>query len=295
MPEFVNLENIKTDTMKNILIAFAIIIANFTIEAQVKTPQASPKATIIQTVGLTQVEINYSRPSARGRAVFGNLIPFEKVWRTGANENTTISFSDDVVIDGKTLKKGKYALYTVPKIESWDIIFYSTTDNWGNPEEWNEANVVLRTTVKEETLPKPVETFTIGISGLDNNFAYLEMYWESSYVALKFDVPTQKTATASIEKALAGPTAGDYFSAAQFLYQSNGDTAKALVYVNKALDMSTEKPFWYNRQKSLIQARLGDKKGAIETAKISLAAAEKAKNQDYVKMNKESISEWSKN
>ena len=121
------------------------------------------------------------------------------------------------------------------------------------------------------------------------------MYWESSYVALKFDVPTQKTAMANIEKALAGPTAGDYFSAAQFLYQSNGDTAKALVYVNKALDMSAEKPFWYNRQKSLIQARLGDKKGAIETAKLSLAAAEKAKNQDYVKMNKESIAEWSKN
>ena len=281
--------------MKNILIAFAIIIANFTVEAQVKTPQASPRAIINQTVGLTQVEINYSRPSAKGRTVFGNLIPFGKVWRTGANENTTISFSDDVVIDGKTLKKGKYALYTIPKIESWDIIFYATTDNWGNPAEWNEANIVLKTTVKEETLPKPVETFTIGISGLDNNFAYLEMYWESSYVALKFDVPTQKMAMASIEKALAGPTAGDYFSAAQFLSQSNGDTAKSLVYVNKALEMNQEKPFFYYRLKSLIQAKIGDKKGAIETAKISLAAAEKAKNQDYVQMNKESITEWSKN
>lgn len=280
--------------MKNILIAFAIIIANFTIEAQVKTPQSSPKALINQTVGLTDVEINYSRPSARGRAVFGNLVPFGKVWRTGANENTTVSFSDDVVIDGKTLKKGKYALYTIPKIESWDIIFYSTTDNWGNPAEWNEANVALKTTVKPETLTKKVETFTLGISGLDNNFGFLEIYWENSYAAVKFEVPTQKTAMANIEKALAGPTAGDYFSAAQFLYQSNGDVAKALVYVNKALDMSAEKPFWYTRQKSLIQAKLGDKKGAIETAKLSLAAAEIAKNQDYVKMNKESIAEWSK-
>lgn len=294
MPEFVNLDNIKTDTMKNILIAFAIIIANFTIEAQVKTPQSSPRALINQTVGLTDVEINYSRPSARGRAVFGNLVPFGKVWRTGANENTTVSFSDDVVIDGKTLKKGKYALYTIPKIESWDIIFYSTTDNWGNPAEWNEANVALKTSVKPETLTKNVETFTLGISGLDNNFGFLEIYWENSYAAVKFEVPTQKTAMANIEKALAGPTAGDYFSAAQFLYQSNGDVAKALVYVNKALDMSAEKPFWYNRQKSLIQAKLGDKKGAIETAKLSLAAAEIAKNQDYVKMNKDSIAEWSK-
>ncbi|MFV8370090.1 DUF2911 domain-containing protein [Flavobacterium sp. LB2R40] len=281
--------------MKKIIIVFAIIIANFTIEAQVKTPQSSPKATIMQTVGLTDVEINYSRPSARGRAVFGNLIPFGKVWRTGANENTTVSFSDDVVIDGKTLKKGKYSLYTIPKIESWEIIFYKTTDNWGNPEEWKEENVALRATVKPETLNRSVETFTIGISNLDNNFAFLEMYWENSYAALKFEVPTQQKATANIEKALAGPTAADYFSASQFLFQSNGDNTKALVYVNKALDMSKDKPFWFNRLKSLIQAKLGDKKGAIETAKLSLAAAEIAKNQDYVKMNKDSIAEWSKN
>ncbi|MFH6971482.1 DUF2911 domain-containing protein [Flavobacterium petrolei] len=281
--------------MKKIIIVFAIIIANFTIEAQVKTPQSSPKSTIMQEVGLTAVEINYSRPSARGRAVFGNLVPFGKVWRTGANENTTVSFSDDVVIDGKTLKKGKYSLYTVPKIESWEIIFYKTTDNWGNPEEWKEQNVALRATVKPETLNKSLETFTIGISGLDNNFAFLEIYWENSYAAVKFEVPTQQKATANIEKALSGPAAADYFSAAQFLFQSNGDNAKALVYVNKALDMSKDKPFWYNRLKSLIQAKLGDKKGAIETAKLSLAAAEIAKNQDYAKMNKDSIAEWSKN
>lgn len=280
--------------MKNIIIVLAIIIANFTIEAQVKTPQGSPKSTVIQTVGLTEVEVNYSRPSAKGRAVFGNLVPFGKLWRTGANENTIVSFSDDVIIDGKTLKKGKYALYTVPKIESWEVIFYSTTDNWGTPQEFNEANVALRTVVKEEALSKPVETFTIGVSGLDPNYAYLEIYWENSYVAVKFEVPTQKTANANIEKALAGPTSADYFAAAQFIFQSNGDNDKALEYVNKALDMSAEKPFWYNRLKSLIQAKSGNKAGAIESAKLSLAAAEAAKNQDYVKMNKDSIAEWSK-
>ncbi|UFH45514.1 DUF2911 domain-containing protein [Flavobacterium galactosidilyticum] len=280
--------------MKKIIIALAIILANFSIEAQVKTPQSSPKATIQQSVGLTDVEIEYSRPSARGRAVFGNLIPFGKVWRTGANENTTISFSDDVVIDGKTLKKGKYSLYTVPKIESWEIIFYKTTDNWGNPEEWKEENVALRATVKPETLNKSVDTFTIGISGLDNNFAFLEISWENSYVALKFEVPTQKKATANIERALSGPASADYFAAAQFLFQSNGDNVKALEYINKSLELAKDKPFWYNRLKSLIQAKLGDKKGAIESAKASLAAAELAKNQDYVKMNKDSIAEWSK-
>ncbi|MGZ9675992.1 DUF2911 domain-containing protein [Flavobacterium sp. GNP001] len=280
--------------MKKIILALALIVSGLSAEAQLKTPQSSPKATLSQSVGLTDVEITYSRPSARGRVVFGNLIPFGKVWRTGANENTTVSFGDDVVIDGQTLKKGTYSLFTVPKIESWEVIFYKTTDNWGNPVEWKEENVALRTTVKPETLNKKVETFTIGLSNIDNNFAFLEMYWENSYAAVKFEVPTQQKATANINKVLAGPAAGDYFSASQFLFQSNGDANKALEYVNKALDMTKEKPFWYNRLKSLIQAKLGDKKGAIETAKVSLAAAEVAKNQDYVKMNKDSIAEWSK-
>lgn len=280
--------------MKNILIALSLILVNFTIQAQVKTPQLSPKATVFQTVGLTDVEIVYSRPSARGRAVFGNLVPFGKLWRTGANENTIISFSDDVIIDGKTLSKGKYALYTIPKIETWEVLFYKTIDNWGNPEEFNEANVALRTIVKEEALLKAVESFTIGIGGIDANFAFLEMSWENSSVALKFEVPTQKVAMANIEKALAGPTSGDYYSAAQYLFQSNGDLTKAMTYVNKALEMNKDKPFWYSRLKSLIQAKQGDKKGAVETAKLSLKAAEIAKNQDYVKMNKDSIVEWSK-
>jgi hypothetical protein len=281
--------------MKKIIIVLAIMLANFATEAQIKTPQSSPKATVMQSVGLTDVEINYSRPSARGRAVFGNLVPFGKVWRTGANENTTISFSDDVIIDGKTLTKGKYSLFTIPKIESWEIIFYKTTDNWGNPEEWKEENVALRTMVKPEVLNKSVETLIIAINALDNNFAFLEMSWENSFAAMKFEVPTQRKATANIAKVLSGPVSADYFAAAQFLFQSNGDNVKALEYINKSLDMSKEKPFWYNRLKSLIQAKAGDKKGAVETAKASLAAAEIAKNQDYVKMNKDSISEWSRN
>ncbi|OCB76139.1 DUF2911 domain-containing protein [Flavobacterium crassostreae] len=280
--------------MKKILIALAVIITQFTIEAQVKTPQPSPKSEIKQVVGLTDVEIEYSRPSARGRAVFGNLVPFGKLWRTGANENTTISFSDDVVIDGKTLAKGKYALYTIPNAQSWDIIFYKSTDNWGVPQDYSEANVALKTTVKETTLPTAVETLTIGINGIDTNYAFLEIYWESSYAKLKFEVPTEKMAIASIEKTLAGPSASDYFSSAQFFYQTNADINKARTYIDKSLELSKEKPFYYLRLKSLIQAKQGDKKGAVETAKLSLKASETAGNQDYVKMNKDSILEWSR-
>lgn len=280
--------------MKKIFIALTILIASFTADAQLKTPQPSPKSVVNQVVGLTDVEIEYSRPGVKGRTIFGDLVPFGKLWRTGANANTTISFSEDVVFDGKTLKKGKYALYTTPKADNWELVFYKTTDNWGTPEEWKEENIALKTTAKPETLNRNVESFTISINNLDNNFAHLELSWEKTLVAFKFEVPTQKTAVASIEKALAGPTSGDYFSAGQFYFQSNGDLDKALGYVNKALDLNVEKPFWYNRLKSLIQAKLGDKKGAIETAKLSLAAAEVAKNNDYVKMNKDSIAEWSK-
>jgi len=280
--------------MKKIIFVLAMMIANYVTEAQIKTPQQSPKSTLTQVVGLTNVEIVYSRPSARGRAVMGDLIPFGKLWRTGANENTTISFSDDVVIDGKKLAKGKYAIFTIPKADNWEIIFYSKTDNWGNPATLDEANVALRTNVAPELLDRNVASFTIGINNIDSNFATLEIAWEKTLVGIKFEVPTEKNTMNSIEKTLAGPTSGDYFSSAQYFFQSNGDIVKARTYVDKALEMSTEKPFYYLRLKSLIQAKQDDKQGAIETDKLSIAAAEIAKNQDYVKMNKESIAEWSK-
>lgn len=283
--------------MKKVIVLLALIIANFAIEAQVKTPQPSPKATLEQVVGLTTVNLEYSRPSTKGRTVFGDLVPFGKVWRTGANANTLISFSDDITIDGKSLPKGKYSLFTLPKADNWEIIFYKTTDNWGNPEEWKETDVALRANAKPILTDRKVETFTIGINNVSNDSGDLEISWEKTLVALKFEVPTQKTAIASITKALAGPTAGDYFSSAQYFYQSNGDMNKALEYVNKAISLAKvgeDVPFWHLRQKSLIQAKLNDKKGAIETAKLSLANATKAKNDDYVKMNNDSIAEWSK-
>ena len=280
--------------MKKILLVLAVVMAGFSAEAQVKTPQPSPFATVKQVVGLTDVEVDYSRPGMKGRTIFGDLVPFGKLWRTGANANTLISFSEDVVIDGKTLKKGKYSLYTTPKADNWEIVFYTDTDNWGNPETWSDAKVALKANAKPESLNRNVESLTIGINNLDNNYGNIEISWEKTLVSLKFEVPTQKTAMESIEKALAGPTANDYFASAQYFYQSNADLTKALAYVNKALELSKEKPFWYNRLKSLIQAKLGDKKGAIETAKLSLAAATAAKNNDYVTMNNDSIAEWSK-
>lgn len=285
---------IKLKNMRKFVMAIVAILALSGAEAQVKTPQPSPKSVLEQVVGLTNVTVDYSRPSAKGRTIFGDLVPFGKLWRTGANANTTVSFSEDVVIDGKTLKKGKYSIYTTPKADSWEVIFYTDTENWGNPEQWSDSKVALKTIVKPETLNRNVESLTIGINNLENDSAVLEIAWEKTIVAIKFEVPTKKTAMESIKKALAGPGANDYFASAQYFYQTGDDLKTALEYINKALELNAEKPFYYNRLKSLIQAKLGDKKGAIETAKISLAASEAAKNNDYVKMNKDSISEWSK-
>jgi hypothetical protein len=283
--------------MKKIFLLLAIAIANFAVEAQVKTPQPSPKSVLNQVVGLTDVTVEYSRPSAKGRVVFGDLVPFGKLWRTGANANSTVSFSEDVVINGTTVKKGKYAIFTLPKADMWEVILYTATDNWGLPENYDVNKVAVSLNVDPVVLNNNVETFTIGINNLTNDSATLDISWEKTMVSMKFEVPTQKAAMASIAKVLAGPTAGDYFSSAQYYYQSNGDLNKALEYVNKAVSMvkpGEEAPYWHLRLKSLIQGKLGDRKGAIETAKLSLAGAEKDGNGDYVKMNNDSIKEWSK-
>ena len=283
--------------MKKIILMLAIMIANYAIEAQVKTPQPSPKATFEQVVGLTNIDVSYSRPSAKGRAVFGDLVPYGKLWRTGANANTTISFSDDVMIGGQALKKGKYAIFTTPKADSWEIIFYSDTDNWGTPEKFDDVKVALKTKATPENLTKKVETFTMILSNLEAESAMLELSWEKTMISIKIEVPTKKTTLASIEKTMKGVSAGDYFAAAQYFNLSNIELPKALEYVNKAIAMTEvgkDVPFWYLRQKSLVQSKLNDKKGAIETAKLSLAGAIKDDNQDYVKMNNDSIAEWGK-
>jgi hypothetical protein len=285
--------------MKKSIILSVLLLSSWINFAQVKTPAASPKATVQQTVGLTEVTLEYNRPSARGRAVFGDLVPFGRMWRTGANQNSMVSFSDDVVINGKTVSKGKYAIFVTPKADNWEVILYDDTNNWGLPEKWDDAKVAVKTNIKPEALNRNIETFTIAINQLDDaNFGYLEISWEKTLVSIKFEVPTKELAMSNINKVLAGATFGDYYAAANYYYASNLDLNTALGYMNTAIEMATkargEAPFWYLRVKSLIQAKNGDKKGAIETAKLSLTGAEKAENNDYIKMNKDSIAEWSR-
>lgn len=274
--------------MKKLILSLFVAAISTNISAQVKTPAASPSSKLEQAVGLSDVTVEYSRPGMRGRTIFGNLVPYGKVWRTGANANTKVTFSTDVTIAGKELKKGTYALYTKPGKDSWDVIFYTDSKNWGTPREWDEKKVALSTTAKIEKMPMKIETFTITVDEITNNSAVLGMLWENAYVGVKFNTPTDKGVEASIAKIMSGPSAGDYFSSAKYYLDENKDINKAKEWINKAVDMTKDQPrFWYLRQQSLILAKAGDKKAAIAAAKASLAGAEKAKNADYIKMNKE--------
>lgn len=283
--------------MKKIIVT-AFLAMSLSTFAQVNVPQASPKVEIEQVVGLTEIELEYARPGMKDRVVFGEMVPYGKVWRTGANENTTIQFSDDVSINGKPLPKGKYALYTVPNKDNWDVIFYQDTENWGVPQNWDDKKVVLKVKADISTVEKPIEYLNITVNPLNNNRGELVIGWEKTQAIVYFEVPTQKKALQSIEEGLnANASARDYYSAAQYLYSEGIDVDKALSYMEHSIKMSggdEEAPFYVLRQKALIQAAIGDKQGAIVSAKRSSESAKKAGNEEYIKMNEKSIEEWSK-
>jgi hypothetical protein len=270
---------------------FCAALVSFAMHGQISTPAPSPFAKVKQTVGLTDVTLEYSRPSMRGRTIFGDLVPYDKLWRTGANARTKITFSDDVTIGGKELKAGSYAIFTKPGTSSWEVIFYTDADGGGTVQEWDESKVAVKTTAEVETLPMDIETFTMTFDDLHNNGATLGMLWEKSYVGVPITVPTTKKAVESIETVINGPSANDYFAAASYYFQEGKDLKKAKEWIDKAVSMNDE-AFWIMREQSLIYAKMGDKKGAIEAAKRSLQVAEAAGNEDYVKMNKDSLKEW---
>jgi len=276
---------------KSVLLLFAMALT-FSVQAQINTPAPSPAAKIEQKVGLTDVSVTYSRPSMRGRTIFGDLVPYDKLWRTGANGYTLVSFGDDVKIDGQDVKAGTYSVFTIPGKETWEVFFYTDTQGGGTPAEWDDAKVVAKTTAKVWPIEMPVESFTITMDDLSSNGATLGILWEKVYVGVKFEVPTDASVMSDIDKAMAGPSANDYYAAAVYYSSEGKDISKAKEWMDKAMSMTKEPRYWQLRQQSLIYAKAGDKKGAIATAKKSLEGAKTAGNDDYVKMNTDSLKEW---
>jgi len=281
--------------MKNIFKLFVLgtfLLAFSTSQAQIKTPAASQGAKLETTVGLTSITLDYSRPSKNGRKIFGDLVPYDAMWRTGANKNSIITFSDDVMIGGATLKSGSYAIFTKPGKTSWDVYFYSDTENWGTPEKWDDTKVAAKLSVNPQTVSS-TETFTLNIANVTNESCHLEITWDNVNVPVKIEVPTDKKVSGSITQVMAGPSAGDYYNAARYYREAKKDLNQALVWMNKSVEMGNDK-FWVLRQKSLIEADMGNYKAAIATANVSLAKAKEAGNKDYIKMNMDSIEAWSK-
>ena len=274
------------------LIYLLALCASSTMLAQVQTPQPSPSSKVYQTVGLTEVSVEFSRPAMRGRTIMGELVPYGALWRTGANKNTIITFGDAVTFGDQTLAAGSYALYTRPGKDQWEVFFYSSTDNWGIPDPW-VASKVAATVEVAPTKISDIESFSIWFSNLNNNGGTLNIGWADTRIALPFGVPTVAKATASIEAALKkDPKHRDYYSAAVYYLQEGQDLNQAKAWIEKAIE-GKDDAYWYFRQYSLILEGLKDVNGAITAAKTSLALAEKAGNPDYVRMNKTAIEKWS--
>lgn len=279
--------------MKKLLLLFMTCAMVYTVQAQIKTPQPSPSAKLEQKVGLTDVTIEYSRPGVKGRKIFGGLVPYGEMWRTGANKNTIVTFSTDATVDGQTLKAGSYSIFTKPGEENWEVYFYTDTENWGTPQNWDDSKVAAKTTVKSYPIPFNVETYAMDINNITNSGGHLEFIWEKTYVAVPFTVPTDDAVLKSISNVMGGPSVNDYFSAAQYYLQENKDIQKAKTWIDTAIDMTKDKPrFWMLRLQSLVHAKAGETKSAIAAAKQSLELAEKAGNKGYVKMNQDSLKEW---
>ena len=262
--------------------------------AQIQTPQPSPSNTMEQVVGLTEVKIEYSRPTMRGRTIMGDLVPYGSLWRTGANKNTTLSFSDPVTVGGQALAAGTYALFTRPGKSLWEVFFYTETENWGTPQEWQSKSVAAVIEVPTQSLAEPEESFTISINELTNTGANIHLSWENTRVTLPLEVPTDEKTMASIKETMKGtPKAGDLYQAAVYYRESGRDLQTAKKWIGKAIEMDPGK-YWMFRQQALILADLNEKEAAIKSAQSSLELAEKAGNQDYVRLNTKAIEEWSK-
>lgn len=284
--------------MKKVFLTLAtfVMVGFMTLaNAQIKTPAASPGAKIMQTVGLTDITVEYSRPSVKGRTIFGGLVPFGETWRTGANKNTTVSFSAPVKINGKDLKAGTYALYTVPGKTEWDIIFYTDTENWGNPEKWDPAKEAVRFKAKVQEFPELIETFMIDLGNLSNDGLDFGIGWEKTWVSFPIKLTTDEVVSAAITKTMAGPNTDDYYNAGRYYFESGKDLNKAYEWIHKSNEMDGKDAKFYKlRQESLVLAAQGKYKDALVVAEKSKTLAIAAGNKDYERMNTESIAEWKK-
>ncbi|HLP25533.1 MAG TPA: DUF2911 domain-containing protein, partial [Acidobacteriota bacterium] len=275
------------------LLAVGLALAG-TLHAQTPAapiPQASPPAAIKQQIGITDIEVNYHRPSVKGRKIFGGLVPYGEIWRTGANSATKITFSTPVKIGGAELAAGTYELFTIPGEQEWTVIVHKNMSQWGS-YAYDQKNDVARVTAKVSRLSSPVETFSIWFNDLRDSSATLNFTWETAHVAVPLTIDTVGMVAPKLEAAIKAqekPNAMLYFQSAMFFLENNHNLPQALEWVNAAI-AARPGAMWMVYRKGLLLEKLGDKAGAKAAAEESLAMAEKDKpgelREEYIRLNK---------
>ncbi len=262
-------------------------------QSSLKLPALSPTAKISQDFSISNIEISYSRPSMRGRKVFGDIVPYGKIWRTGANAATKIKFGEDVEIAGQKVKAGEYAMYTMPDKDQWRVILNTGTGNWG-ADGYSKENDVARFTVKSIKLEEDVRTFTINITDITYTTCKIELVWERTKIALSVVARNMEAVESNIDKAVNHPPTVPYFQAANYYYETNQKTDVASSYVNKALEQDPKAYYmWY--LKARIEKRKGNNDEAIAAAKKSMEMAKGTANEaEYIANNNKIIDEINK-
>jgi tetratricopeptide (TPR) repeat protein len=274
-------------------IAAVFAISSFSVNAQqLKVPAPSPFQTLKQAFALSDITIEYSRPSVKGRVIYGDVVPFGKTWRTGANQTTKITFGEDVKVEGNAVAAGTYGIYSVPNKDSWDIMLYKDLTLAGDVANYKAENEVVRFKVKPNALSSKVETLTFNVADVTPSSANVELLWEQTRVAFAvvadIDAKIMKNIEANVLK-----DGRPYFQAASYYYETNKDLKQALTWADKAIEQNP-KAYWVVMLKAKIQAKSKDNKSAIATAEQVIALAKEDKNDDYVKMAEKLIAEAKK-
>jgi hypothetical protein len=278
----------KKTVIKFFVMACAAIQLSSVSAQQIPFPQPSPTATVSQNFATSKIELSYSRPGAKGRKVFGDVVPFGQVWRTGANGATTISFGDDVKLNGMEVKAGKYGLLTIPGQSEWTIII--TKDlTVTNASAYKQENDVVRLKVNPVSVATPVETFTIEVANMKSNEADVVLKWENTTVSFKVSADIDAKLNKMIDETMAKDSR-PYFQSANFYYENGKDLNKALEWVNKAADANPD-AYWVLHLKAKIQKGLKDYNGAVASATASMEKAKTGGDDAYVKNNEKLLTE----
>jgi tetratricopeptide (TPR) repeat protein len=267
---------------KLLLVAFCMGTFLMTEAQQLKTPQPSTTQTVKQELGLGTIELSYSRPNMKGRKIFGDLVPFDKVWRTGANNATTLTFTDEVIIGGTKVPAGKYGLLSIPSANEWTIIISKQTDVT-SPAAYKQDMDVVRVKAKPMQLPWSFETFGISFENIKDNGCELMMAWDKTLVSLPITSDVDGKVMKQIETIMKSDSR-PYFAAASYYANNGKDLNQAIVWYDKAIEQNP-KAFWVYYQKASTLAKLGKKTEAIAASNKSIELAKEAKNDDYVALN----------